>query len=90
MPDTATPAAPLLMSIRDCAKALALCEKSVWQLTRDGRLPVIRIGRAVRYSREDILAFIEASKQGPPVTAAMDTAGPDRQKALAAVSGGRQ
>ena len=61
MPD-ATLAEPLLLTVRETAAALALCEKSVWQLTRDGKLPVVRIGRAVRYSRDDILTFIRTAK----------------------------
>jgi excisionase family DNA binding protein len=56
--------APLLMTVRETAAALALCEKSVWQLTRDGKLPVVRIGRAVRYDLADVLRFIAASKTG--------------------------
>jgi excisionase family DNA binding protein len=65
MLDTGPPGEPLLLTIRETAKALSLCEKSIWQLTRDGRLPVVRIGRkAVRYSRDDILAFIQAARTG--------------------------
>jgi len=62
MPSDATPAEPLLLTVRETAAALALCEKSVWALTRDGKLPVVRIGRAVRYSRDDILTFIRTAK----------------------------
>jgi len=60
MPDTPAPA--LLLTIRETAAALALCEKSVWSLTRDGRLPVVRIGRSVRYDVADVRRFIEAAK----------------------------
>jgi predicted DNA-binding transcriptional regulator AlpA len=62
--DALTPAAePLLYTRRQVAAMLGLCEKSVWQLSRDGKLPVVRVtDRAVRYSRDDILTFIEAAK----------------------------
>jgi len=57
------PTEALLLSIRDTAKTLACCPKTVWQLTKDGKLPAVHIGtRGVRYSRDDILAFISASK----------------------------
>lgn len=55
-------AAPLLLTTRQVASALQLCEKSIWQLSKDGRLHPIRLGRAVRYSREDMLALIESAK----------------------------
>jgi excisionase family DNA binding protein len=64
------PAAPLLLTVPETARALAICTKSLWQLTRDGRLPAVRIGRAVRYSREDIVRFIERAKSGAPLGAA--------------------
>jgi len=59
-----TPVAePLLYTRRQVAAMLGLCEKSVWSLTRAGRLPVVHVtSRAIRYSRDDILAFISASK----------------------------
>lgn len=60
---TDTPA-PLLWTVRETAAALACCEKTLWQLTRDGRLPAVRIGRGVRYDVADVRAFIEASKGG--------------------------
>ena len=61
-----TPVAePLLYTRRQVAAMLGLCEKSVWQLSRDGKLPIVRILRAVRYSRDDVLALIEkARRQG--------------------------
>lgn len=60
--DRPATAEPLLYTRRQVAAMLGLCEKSVWALTRSGRLPAVRIGRAVRYSRDDILTFIEAAK----------------------------
>ena len=62
-PAQALAAEPILWTIKQTAAALALCEKSVWTLTRDGKLPAVRIGRAVRYAREDVLRFVEAAKQ---------------------------
>lgn len=61
--DRQTPAAPMLLTVRDTARALACCEKTVWQLTKDGKLPAVHVtGRAIRYDRRDIERFIENSK----------------------------
>ena len=38
----------LLVSYRDAAKMLGVCERSVWQLVRDQQLPKVTIGRSVR------------------------------------------
>ena len=62
MRDTTPATEPLLLTARATARALAVCEKTLWALTRDGRLPVVRIGRAVRYDLSDVRAFIEAAK----------------------------
>lgn len=64
MPDAPTLAAPLLLTVRETAAALSVCEKTLWSLSRDGRLPRVLIGKAVRYDRADVLRFIEASKTG--------------------------
>jgi len=65
MSSTPLAAAPLLLTAKDTARALAVCPKTLWQLTRSGRLPVVHVtDRAVRYDRRDIEHFIESSKVG--------------------------
>ena len=59
---TPTPA-PLLLTIRQVAAALQLCEKSVWTLRHSGRLRAVCIGRAVRFELRDVLALVEAAKE---------------------------
>jgi len=67
MSSTPLAPAPMLLSARDTAKALAVCPKTLWQLTRSGRLPVVRIGtRGVRYDVRDVESFIEAAKGAAP------------------------
>jgi excisionase family DNA binding protein len=56
------PMPKLLLTPREAAKALSLCEKTLWTLTRRGELPAVRIGRAVRYDLADLRAFIDAAK----------------------------
>lgn len=60
--NTPTPA-KLLLTPREAAAAMSVCEKTLYTLTRRGELPAIYIGSAKRYSIEDIQAFIERSKR---------------------------
>jgi excisionase family DNA binding protein len=53
---------PLLLSAREAAKALSVCEKTLWTLTQRGDIRVVRIGRAVRYDPRDLRAWIESAK----------------------------
>ncbi len=52
----------MLLSPRATAKALGICEKSVYNLTQAGELRAIKIGRAVRYHVTDLEAWIERKK----------------------------
>jgi excisionase family DNA binding protein len=40
---------PLLVDAREAARLLSISPRALWQLTNQGDMPVIRIGRAVRY-----------------------------------------
>ena len=63
--DTLTATAPMLYTRRQVARMLGVCEKSVWALTRDGKLPAVRVSeRLIRYTLADIEAFIDAAKGG--------------------------
>jgi len=53
---------PMLLTPRQAAKALNVCERTLYGLAKSGDLPAIRIGRAVRYSMDDIRAWIERTK----------------------------
>jgi excisionase family DNA binding protein len=52
----------LLLTVREAAHALAVSERSLWTLTRKGLVPCVRLGRSVRYSLDDLRAFIEAQR----------------------------
>jgi excisionase family DNA binding protein len=52
----------LLLTARDAAFALAISERTLWSLTRLGLIPVVRLGRSVRYDRADLQRFIDAQK----------------------------
>lgn len=55
-------AEPKLLTAREAAKALAVCERTLAALTSRGEIPVIRIGRAIRYDPRDLMEWIEKSK----------------------------
>jgi excisionase family DNA binding protein len=54
----------LLVTSKDAASLLTISERTLWQLTRDGLLPVIRFGRTVRYDMADLRSFIAARRGG--------------------------
>jgi excisionase family DNA binding protein len=53
------PCGTLLWTAREAAKALAISERKLWQLTKDGLVRAVKMGRSVRYSPDDLRRFIE-------------------------------
>ncbi len=51
---------PLLLNPRDAAQALAISPRKLWELTDTGEVSCVRIGRAVRYSVEDLRRWIRS------------------------------
>jgi excisionase family DNA binding protein len=56
---------PMLLTMRETCKALALCDRTIRTLTQGGELRCVRLGRAVRYDPADIRAWIEQNKSKP-------------------------
>jgi excisionase family DNA binding protein len=56
---------PLWFSSREAAKHLGLTTRTLYRLVDDGLLPAYRMGRVLRLKRDDIDAFIEASRVEP-------------------------
>lgn len=54
----------LLLRPREAADALAISERKLWELTRCGEVPAVRIGRAVRYDPRDLRRWIDAQRAG--------------------------
>ena len=52
----------LLIKPKEAALALAISERSLWQLTKDGSLPCVRIGRTVRYDLRDLETWVDGHK----------------------------
>jgi len=53
-----------LLTQQEAAEILRVCPKTIYTLTKDGALPAVRIGRAVRYDRGDLQRFITARRDG--------------------------
>ena len=74
-----TPTDGFLLTPRETAKRLAISERHLFQLTRSGQLPCVRVGKCVRYNVETIQKWVreaesteqrstpktDASKQAP-------------------------
>ena len=48
-PPTAADDSALALRPRDAARALGISERTLWTLTKQGQVPHLRIGKAVRY-----------------------------------------
>lgn len=61
MSATGTPS-PLALRPRDAAKALGISPRLLWQLTRDGHIPCVRVGsgkrKTVLYPIGDLQAWL--------------------------------
>ena len=55
---------PRLLRAGEAAEALSISKRKLWELTSCGEIPVVRIGRGVRYDIRDLRAAIDRWKQG--------------------------
>lgn len=53
-------AGTLLVDIPEAARLLAVSARTVWTLKDRGELPVVYIGRSVRFRMADLEAFVAA------------------------------
>ena len=59
----------LLLTAREAAQALAISQRTLWELTQRGELPALRLpgrgiaARALRYDLRDLLAWIDRTKK---------------------------
>ena len=54
-----------LMTVKDAAKFLNVCEMTVYREAKAGTLPHLRIGRSIRFSKEALDAYIENQATAP-------------------------
>ena len=53
---------PIFLKRPQVAEMLNLCERSIFALDKSGALKSVRIGAAVRYRYQDVLAFAESGE----------------------------
>ena len=51
-----------LLKPTEAACQLSISARTLWQLTRDGEIPCVRINSMVRYDQDDITAYIDRKK----------------------------
>lgn len=56
----------LLLNCDEAAAALSISRRLLWSLTAGGEIPVVRIGRTVRYDPDDLRDWIDAQKSSGP------------------------
>ena len=49
---------PILMTAAEVCAALHLGKSKLWELVGENHLPVVRIGRATRFPRHAVLAYV--------------------------------
>lgn len=49
------------LSVRDSAKHLGVCDATIYRLIAAGKLPAIRVGRAIRVPEAILVRWIESS-----------------------------
>ena len=53
----------LLLRPEEAARALAISPRKLWDLTKRGEIPAVRIGRVVRYDIDGLREWILAQKE---------------------------
>ena len=53
---------PGLLRSDEAARLLAISLRKLWTLADEGEIPVVRIGRSVRYDPADLQDYIERQK----------------------------
>ncbi len=64
--DTHLGTTPNLWKVKDVANYLKLSEKAVYRLVSTGNFPHIRLGRRLRFSKQDIDRFLSTNRAGDP------------------------
>jgi excisionase family DNA binding protein len=63
--ESSTNLVPLALRPRQAARALGLSVRHLWQLTRDGSIPHVRVGRrAILYPVDELRAWLSRQAAG--------------------------
>lgn len=58
--------APALLRSKAAARFLGISPRTLWSLTNAGRVPHVRLGRAIRYPVRALEAWVEQETRGKP------------------------
>lgn len=61
------PPLPLAMRQETCAKAIGVCGRTLWNLTKRGEIPHAKIGSITVYPTAAVLRWLEEITENPPV-----------------------
>ena len=64
--DYSTPKGPLLATISEVARYLAVSRSTVYQLMESGQLPYVKLGRCRRIHWDDVHTLLAAIRIGRP------------------------
>ena len=53
---------PMVLRVSEVAEVLRVDPDTVYSMVRRGELPVIRVGRVFRFSRDQLMQFVEGSR----------------------------
>ena len=54
---------PRMLTVREVADQLALCEKTIRRLIKGGQIRVHHLGRQIRIAEDDAVSFIAARRR---------------------------
>jgi len=54
---------PILYTVAEAAKLLRISERTLWELTKNGLISCVRIGRRVLYDLNDLREFVNSHKE---------------------------
>ena len=54
----------MLLTTREASEQLGICQRTIWQLAKDGDLPSVRIGKLLRFCPEQLREWIEEKSKG--------------------------
>ena len=55
----------MMMDIHQLATELKISESGIYQMTAQRRIPIVKIGRSVRFDREEINKWLKEKKVDP-------------------------
>ena len=60
---TAPVVEPIGISAKEAAKALSISERTLWQFTKDGVIPAVKVGSRVIYSVDALREFVNGTRK---------------------------